>query len=496
LKLSLNEAAQRRFRYGSYERTRARRSLVVVLLASLAVLALAGTAASQVVQLTTNTSANCFVFAPVSSLNGNFVAFSSNCNLGGSNSDGNREIFVSDRGAASLAQVTVSSGCSNAAPSINNSGNGVAFDSDCDLVGTNTDRNIEIFYWNGTAVSQLTTSLICSNLSPSIAGQGGVVAFDSNCDYKSTNADFSNEIFQVTTARVVTQITSDTTSSGCGSFEVSSNATGDQLAFESDCDLAGSNPDGVVEIFRAAVVGGAVTQLTADPDDAGCASRGASSSASGTLIAFESNCNLTGGNANGESEIFRVDSGGAVEQLTSASAGCENTSPAIFFDGASVLYVSDCDPLAGNADRNLEIFETGIGVGTQHTVTTGCNNFEPSPSGGDDAVAFAGDCSFDGRNGAGVDQAFFLFSGCACGAPVTSCRVRAHRREERLRARTGIPCAGSAARRRSRRAQGRIRRSRASAGTGRGSSEGSDRREPIMSDRRDRPGSERPRWRR
>jgi hypothetical protein len=394
---------------------------ISLLLSSAAVLVLAATGASaQVLQLTSNVQTDCVIFTPASSANGSVMAVESNCDLLGGNADGNREIFLLDRSVPALAQITDSSGCANTAPSIDAAGANVAFDSDCDLSGENSDGSVEIFYWDGNTITQLTDDVICASLAPSLNGAGDMLAFDSNCNLTGSNSDLSNEIFTVTRSGSITQITDDASSSGCGSFNAAVNDQGDVIAFESDCDLAGSNIDGIIEIFRA-VVGGAVTQLTVDPDDAGCASTNPSIDATGVMIAFESNCDLTGANADGETEIFRVDDQGGVEQLSDddGTTACESIAPTISADGGSVMYASYCDPLGANGDGNLEIFEASGALSAQLTQTSGCNSFEPTRISQVDALVFSGDCQFGGGNPENADQAYLLYRSCACGAPVS-----------------------------------------------------------------------------
>lgn len=372
---------------------------------------------AQITQITSNDDADCTILRPAVSADGAFVAFESNCDLLGTNGDGNREIFVYARTSLAGIQITDSAGCASTTPSITADGSAVAFDSDCNLDNLNADGSVEIFHWNGTDSSQMTNGLFCDSLAPSLSSDGALIAFDSNCDHVGQNTDFSNEIFQSTTTGVIAQRTSDSTSNGCGSFDASSDFDGTTIAFVSDCDLAGGNENGVVEIFQYT---GAVAQLTADPTDSGCGSANPSSSADGAMIVFESDCDFLGTNVDEVVEIFRVSSQGVVEQLTddAGTSGCESIQPSSLADG-DVVYASSCDPLGTNADSSLEIFEVGPEGTTQHTDEVGCDSFEPSASADPSLVAFGSDCDPNGGNPAAADQIFLLFPECACGAPVS-----------------------------------------------------------------------------
>lgn len=371
-------------------------------------------------QLTSNVESGCILAAPSSNFTGQVIAFESNCDLTGLNADGNREIFVYDEGAGTVTQITMTASCANTSPSIDDNDTGVAFDSDCIIDGANPDQNVEIFHWDGANSSPVTNSALCTNARPHLGKRGDLIAFDSNCDHVGLNSDFSNEIFQGTITGIVQQITNDASLSGCGSFNPSSTFAGGVLAFESDCDLAGSNGDGIGEIFSVVTGDGTVTQLTADPNDSGCSSRNPSIARDGGFVAFESDCDLTGGNGDEFTEIFRAEIGGSVFQLTDddGTTGCESTGPEASVDGNSVLYESSCDPFGNNADGNLEIFEATQNGGVQHTDSTTCDSVDPVPSSDELLGAFVSDCDYAGANTVGADQ-LYSFSLCACGAPST-----------------------------------------------------------------------------
>ncbi|MBZ0159098.1 MAG: hypothetical protein K8G79_02970, partial [bacterium] len=85
---------------------------------------------------------------------------------------------------------------------------------------------------------------------PSINADGTRIAFLSNSDLTGGNPDGSNEIFLWTQGSGLTQITSST--SGVSS-NPSINADGTRIAFQSLSDLTGGNPDGNWEIFLAEI---------------------------------------------------------------------------------------------------------------------------------------------------------------------------------------------------------------------------------------------------
>ncbi len=376
-------------------------------------------ALAQPLQLTDHAQQGCFLFGAASDASGATVAFESDCDLTGDNPDGNREIFqVDDQGA--VAQLTDTTGCDNMRPAADADGSVVAFDSDCDFLGDNVDGSVEIFTISAGVFRQLSDSAACTSLAPSINAAGTRVAFDSNCDYLGLNLTFNNEIFLVTGQGTILQLTNDETGSGCGSFDTSINAAGDRVAFESDCDLVGTNEVEISEIFRVTQAG-VVTQLTASGDDT-CANAMPASDSTGNRIAFESDCNHSGQNPDGGLEIFQVATGGAIAQLSrSSTAGCDSVLPRSDASGDAVVYTSSCNPRGANGDGSVEVFGASPTGVDQLTTGTGCASLSASLSAAGDVVSYVSSCNPSGQNADGSDEIFQTsFSSCGqCGAPVS-----------------------------------------------------------------------------
>jgi Tol biopolymer transport system component len=373
-------------------------------------------------QLTTDsTGSGCGSFSPVSDSSGSVLAYESNCNPSGANADGSMEIFrIVGNGAPQ--QVSGGEGCTSSRPSISSDGSRIAFESNCNLTGGNADLNTEIFLWRSSGqLSQLTVSMACENLAPSINAAGNFVAFDSNCIYDQNNIDGSFEIFRVTPAGIVRQLTRDD-SGNCDSIGASIDSSGSLVAFESDCDLTGQNEDFAIEIFTV-TANGAVSQRTQALDDT-CSSVGASMDAAGALIAFQSDCNFTGANGDGGDEIFTVNAAGAVGQLTNSSQGpaCTSGLPRMAASGKAVVFSSWC-PLGGkNNDGSVEVFQVPAGANSGGllavTAGTGCSSVAGTPSANGDVVLFDSDCNPASAN---ADRSVEVFRSraCVCGAPST-----------------------------------------------------------------------------
>jgi len=124
--------------------------------------------------------------APAISQDGSRIAFASKDNPLGTNNDGNSEIFLYD--GARLIQVTNTSPGDisnrivngNFQPSISDDGRFIAFSSNRDLAGQNTDGNLEILVYDSLALSfsQLTSSSgIVGASSAKLSGNGASVAY-------------------------------------------------------------------------------------------------------------------------------------------------------------------------------------------------------------------------------------------------------------------------------------------------------------------------------
>src|SRR5262249_23721688 len=118
----------------------------------------------------------------------------------------------------------------------------------------------------------------------------------------------------------------------------------------------------------------------------------------GTRIAFDSDQDLTGGNADGNQEIFLFDTKtNSFTQITNTTGltttglGIGNFKPSIRSDGRRIAFQSSGFP-AGNPDGNTEIFlfDTKTNSFTQITNTAGSSivNQEPVISGDGTHIAF------------------------------------------------------------------------------------------------------------
>lgn len=138
------------------------------------------------------------------SADGTTVVFIATADLTGENPDRNNELFVIKSDGTGLKQLTVSQGVpgqGNFRPSLSADGTRVAFDSNRDLTGENSDESSEIFFMHtdGTGLRQLTSSPYSpyDSVSPSLSGDGQWVAFGSRAELTGEPPDADSDIFLV-----------------------------------------------------------------------------------------------------------------------------------------------------------------------------------------------------------------------------------------------------------------------------------------------------------
>src|SRR5215207_6647933 len=182
-------------------------------------------------------------------------------------------------------------------PSISGDGTRITFDFDRDLTGGNPDGRVEIFLYDATTgVFTQVTDTAGENVNPSISGDGTRIAFFSPSDLTGGNADRNFEIVLYDVGSGSFAQVTDTTGILANGHSVSLSREGTSLGFGSNYDLTGGNPDGNFEVFLHDSTTGGFTQVT---DTTGENNGAPVLSGDGTRIAFGSTANLTGSNADG-----------------------------------------------------------------------------------------------------------------------------------------------------------------------------------------------------
>ena len=372
------------------------------------------------VQLTSATGDHCGSFNLDSTADGSTVAFESYCDLTGSNTDASLEVFTVTSAGTVTQLSDSSSSCTNQSPSIADDGTLVVFTSDCDLVsGSNTDLSRELFLSTDGTLTQLTSGSGCSSAASSLAADGSAVAFASDCDLSGSNSDLSSEIFLAVIGGATTQLTNDSSATGCDSRAPSVDGDASVIAFEGDCDLTGNNGDNEIsEIFQVTPAG-VVTQLTASSDD-DCSSIDASSDSTGSYVAFTSDCDLSGNNSDGSDEVFRVSASGSITQLSNddGTTFCASLDPNTSADGQFVVFESYCDLAGDNSDGSREVFRSAGGTAQQLSDGSGCQSQFPVINSDAVVVSYSSSCDPLGTNSE-AQYEIFQDELCSCAGPAT-----------------------------------------------------------------------------
>ncbi|MEN8148907.1 MAG: hypothetical protein ABFS86_03740 [Planctomycetota bacterium] len=253
------------------------------------------------------------------------------------------------------------------------SGNGkvVVYSSDGDPLGTNVDGNEEIFVYDvkGSITTQITATADCESGSVSTDKKGRRIAFLSDGDLRGDNPDRNVEIFMMDTGDgTVTQITN--TLAGTNNNRPEIVATGKYVYFSSDADPLSTNPEGNREIFRYVVKTDTIEQLTVTTSG-NCTDP--SVSKNGKYVVFESASDeLAGPNLDGGREIYRLRvKKGEIIRVTDSDVDSSNAS--VSGNGRIITYEGRGDPVGANLDGSREIFQTWLKRGVWQTtqITSG-----------------------------------------------------------------------------------------------------------------------------
>jgi Tol biopolymer transport system component len=306
-----------------------------------------------------------------------------------------------------IQQITDETAGVSSSSSINADGTRIAFLSDANINGGNPEGNSEIWLANATTgiITQITDETAGISVSPSINADGTRIAFQSDANINGGNPDGNREIYLFdTTTGIFTQITDETAGI---SVSPSINADGMRITFTSTADINGGNPEGNREVYLFNSTTGIITQIT---DETAGGSLTSSINADGTRIAFDSSANINGGNPDGNREIYLFDTTtGIFTQITDETAGGSGL-PSINADGTRITFNSSANINGGNPEGNIEIylFDTTTGIITQITDETAGNSFASSINADGTRIAFNSSANINGGNPDGNDE-IYLF---------------------------------------------------------------------------------------
>lgn len=238
---------------------------------------------------------------------------------------------------------------------------------------------------------------------------GKAVVYSSDANPLGTNADGNTEIFHYDVKSAVTNqltVTSDTFDC-C--WEPTVDKKGARVAFMSNANFVGTNADESEEVFFWNAKDDSITQVTVTTDS--FTNEDARIDAGGKFVYFSSDANFVGTNADGNREIFRYDvKNGVIEQLTNTTNG-DSSSPVPNKNSKFVVFETDSTDLLGaNADGNEEIVRLDVKKGTVLRLTDfSFASSDPAIAGNGKAVAFEATGNPLGTNADGSNEIFLVW---------------------------------------------------------------------------------------
>lgn len=347
-----------------------------------ALLLLPGLATAGTVQLTAGIGALNSFGASVSD-DGRRVAFYSASNLTGQNADNSFEIFVYDRSAGALSQVSRFDGGhlagGNQAPVI--SGDGLRISYQHFLSGGGTATFQSLLFDATTGQTRTLTPMAAFGETNELSRDGRTVAI--------ATGNTGLRLYDVAGGTLGPVIAGNTSSTAMS-------RDGGQLALEFF---------GRMELRDRA--SGTTRSIT--PAGSGFNQR-PDLSDDGRWLAFSATFDPLGGNADRNDEVFLFDGlTGTLRQVTHSTGGFgSNGDVSISADGRRIAFTSMADLVGRNADLNQEIYvyDRIDDRLTQVTETLGDFSMEPSLSGDGRWLAFTSSADLSGDNPGGVPQIF------------------------------------------------------------------------------------------
>jgi hypothetical protein len=246
------------------------------------------------------------------------------------------------------------------APAISQDGSRIAFASKDDPLGTNPDGNSEIFLFDAAKLIQVTTTspgdvanrVTNGNFQPSITDDGRFIAFSSNRDLAGQNPDGNLEIFIYDVSAVsFTQLTNSSGIVGFSDAKISGN--GDSVAYIRD---AGTTPSSKRDLLEQPRAGSGPVTLLASNVQSLAMTYGRAICDDGTRVVFSAET------AANSTQVFLFDgrSGPANRQITSLGARATEVPlhPTISGDGSRIAFAArrSVNGTASNSDGSVELY--------------------------------------------------------------------------------------------------------------------------------------------
>ena len=357
-------------------------------------------------QVTANTTGN--VNEPQLDADGSHLLYTGNVDPTGGNADGSTEAFLTTVPGGVVTQLT-STGAAGTVFNVrlDEDADLVTVASGVDLIGNNADGKLEVFTVDptGPTVTQVTSTTSGVGVSigvPNAAGTELVVVSDKDLETDPNGGFGAADLFRHVLGGGFTTLTDSPGLAG-GVENADADDTFDRVVYNSTGDLAGDNADGNQEIFQITSEG--ISQLT-DTTGGDVGSLNPVISDDGQVVAFLSDLDPVAQNVDGNVELFVRSAEGVVSQVTETTGADLATSDlAIDGDGSRLAFQTTQDLTGGNADGNLELFTADCPVPEAPTcdgqpVTVLLGNGESPTAGPDVILGTAGPDSVNALGGA------------------------------------------------------------------------------------------------
>lgn len=351
--------------------------------------------------------------SPDISPNGRFIAFISDRDLNGDarlgvdNSDLSDEAFILNRKPQGKPNSFCIGGASPGAPCVKQS-----------TCKGNLNQDPIITDGVCVLVTQISNDPTGANVveTPRVTQHGGVFSTET-ADLVGANPDLSKEIV-VWSARDFRRMTPadpnlvvDAVSNGAGldTQQPAPGRNGRYVSMESEGNPTGGNADGNVELFFYDTKRLSWQQIT---NTAPPVENRRPSTQTGREVLFDSTADFAGGNADGNREIFLAEQRGPAwtfTQLTNSTAPVDNRAGHVARHGRIASFSSNGDYAGQNADGNREIFVVERGVFSQLTHSTAGENVSAHGSPRGRFVVFESTANLESGGTALANRRVFLY---------------------------------------------------------------------------------------
>jgi uncharacterized protein (TIGR03437 family) len=351
--------------------------IFLLLLLALCLVSLrSGLSQSNAIRRVTNTTEDGININPSLSGDGRRIAFESTKDIAGAGGAISFRAIRADISGDPVAFMQLGA-TRSPAPGISQDGSRIAFASKDNPLGTNSDFNSEIFYFDGSTLRQITNtspgdvSLRARNGSflPSLSDDGRFIAFSSNRDLANSNADANLEIFiyDITT-QSFSQLTSTVGINGSTDAKISGN--GLMVAYIRDNNVSpGTGPR---DLLLQPRTGGPSRTIATGVGNL-LLTYGRAISDDGTRVVY------AGDSVPGTSQVFFFDGrGNTTRQITTLAAPLSSAPdvplhPTISGDGSRIAFATRRVVIPGfnnlSTDRTIELYTFDVPTGQFAHVT-------------------------------------------------------------------------------------------------------------------------------